>query len=90
MYHRVMPKRSRKLARDPNARAFEIVRLATEERTEGAAMDFADPEKNPAAVALGKLGGSRGGKARAKALSARRRREIARQAAKVRWAKKSK
>jgi hypothetical protein len=46
------------------------------------------PEKNPAAVALGRLGGLKGGKARAKALTAKKRSEIARKAAKKRWAKK--
>jgi hypothetical protein len=83
-----MPKRPRKLPRDPNTRAFEIVRLATEERGT-ASLDALKPEsqKNPSAVALGKLGGSKGGKARAKSLSARRRKEIARRAAKVRWKK---
>ena len=45
-------------------------------------------EKNPAAVALGKLGGSKGGKARAAKLTAEQRSEIARKAAKARWAKK--
>ena len=45
-------------------------------------------EKNPAAVALGKLGASKGGKARAKKLSDKRKSEIARKAAKARWAKK--
>jgi hypothetical protein len=44
-------------------------------------------EKNPAAVALGKLGGSKGGKVRAMKLSAKRRSEIARKAAKARWRK---
>jgi hypothetical protein len=43
--------------------------------------------KNPAAVALGKLGGSKGGKIRAARLSGARRIEIAQQAAKARWAK---
>lgn len=41
--------------------------------------------KNPAAVALGRLGGKKGGPARAQALSAERRREIAARAAKARW-----
>ena len=45
-------------------------------------------EKNPAAVALGRLGGLKGGKARAQSLSARRRKEIARKAAESRWNKK--
>ena len=43
--------------------------------------------KNPAAVALGKLGGAKGGKARAANLSPDQRREIARNAARARWAK---
>ena len=44
--------------------------------------------KNPAAVALGKLGGSKGGTIRAKNLSDERKKEIASLAAKARWAKK--
>lgn len=43
------------------------------------------PTKNPAAVALGRLGGLKGGKARAKSLSSKKRTEIARNAAKSRW-----
>ena len=42
-------------------------------------------EKNPAAVALGRLGGQKGGKARAENLSAGRRQQIARLAAAARW-----
>jgi hypothetical protein len=45
-------------------------------------------EKNPAAVELGRLGGRKGGKARAEKLSPERRREIAKKAAESRWAKK--
>ena len=45
-------------------------------------------EKNQAAVALGKLGASKGGKARAKKLTKERKSEIARKAAQARWAKK--
>ncbi len=41
--------------------------------------------KNPAAVALGRLGGLKGGKARAQKLSAERRKEIAENAARKRW-----
>lgn len=48
------------------------------------------PIKNPAAVALGRLGGLKGGLARAKKLSAKRRREIAVKAAQKRWANKKK
>jgi hypothetical protein len=43
--------------------------------------------KNPAAVALGKLGGSKGGRIRAERLSPEQRREIAQHAARARWAK---
>lgn len=42
-------------------------------------------EKNPHAVALGRLGGKKGGRARAMRLSAEGRREIARHAAEKRW-----
>jgi hypothetical protein len=44
-------------------------------------------KKNPAAVALGRLGASKGGRARAAALSQERRKEIAKTAARVRWNK---
>jgi hypothetical protein len=44
-------------------------------------------KKNPHAVALGKRGGSKGGKLRAQKLSAEQRREIARKAVLARWAK---
>jgi hypothetical protein len=43
--------------------------------------------KNPAAVALGRRGGMRGGKARAAKLSARQKSDIARKAARARWNK---
>lgn len=45
-------------------------------------------EKNPAAVALGRLGGLKGGKARADRLSPEERQSIARKAARKRWDKK--
>ena len=45
------------------------------------------PEKNPAAVALGRLGGLKGGKARAEKLSPAERKAIAQRAAKQRWAR---
>lgn len=45
-------------------------------------------EKNPAAVALGKLGGAKGGKARAAKLTKEERSAIAKKAAEARWAKK--
>ncbi len=49
--------------------------------------DTAEPEKNPAAVALGRLGGLKGGKARAEKLTAKKRSEIAKKAAAARWSK---
>ena len=55
---------------------------------DGSPLPDKDAGKNPAAVALGKLGGAKGGKARAKALSAKRRSAIAKKAAQKRWAKK--
>ena len=47
-------------------------------------------KKNAAAVALGRLGGLKGGKARARKLPQERRREIAVQAVRARWAKRKK
>jgi hypothetical protein len=66
--------------RDINQLAASIVEAATNPKEE-------IPEKNPAAVALGRLGGLKGGKARAKALSAKKRKEIAKKAAGARWKK---
>lgn len=50
---------------------------------------MATTKKDPAAVALGRRGGLKGGSARAKALTAKRRAQIARKAAAARWEKKS-
>lgn len=44
-----------------------------------------EQEKNPAAVALGRLGGLKGGRARAEKLSAEKRKAIAKKAAETRW-----
>lgn len=65
-----MPKRSRK---DVNVIASQVVEEATKS------------DKNPAAVALGRLGGLKGGKARAKKLTPEQRSGIARRAAQARW-----
>ncbi len=77
-----MPKRSRKLPRDPNARAFAIVQLATGQREPDP-----EPTKNPAAVALGRLGGLKGGRARAAKMTADERIAAAKKAAAARWAR---
>jgi hypothetical protein len=73
-----------KRPRDTNQLAKYIADLATGEVKEETPIE----SKNPAAVALGRLGGLKGGKARAKKLSAKRRREIALKAIKTRWKKK--
>ncbi len=86
-----MPKRpsKRRQPEDPNVAAFRIVQLVTRDEAETVAEPPMAPahEKNPYAVALGKLGGSKGGKERAKRLSKRRKSEIARQGAAARWKK---
>uniref|UniRef100_E6PCL4 Histone H1 n=1 Tax=mine drainage metagenome TaxID=410659 RepID=E6PCL4_9ZZZZ len=46
------------------------------------------PEKDPAAVALGRRGGLKGGKARAEALTPEQRKESAQKAAQARWGTK--
>ena len=79
-----MVKRSSR-PRDLNKLAASIVRDATDERTEEERIHEAG--KNPAAVALGRLGGAKGGRARAIKLTATRRKEIARRAAAARWKK---
>jgi hypothetical protein len=71
---------------DANQAAFRIVQQATAEP------DYeprTPPAKNPAAVALGRLGGKKGGTARAAKLTPEQRKEIARKAALARWAKKA-
>lgn len=70
---------------DPNIKAKLIVDIATGE-TPDPIKDLKG--KNPAAVELGRLGGLKGGKARAAKLSAKKRSEIAKKAAKTRWNKK--
>jgi hypothetical protein len=78
-----MPKRSStKRPRDLNRLAASIVHDATSDEPEALTTD-----KNPHAVALGRAGGLKGGKARAKKLSKEQRREIAKKAARTRWAR---
>jgi hypothetical protein len=81
-----MPKRSRKVqkkARDANQTAFDALQHVIQQ-TEGALEG-----KNPAAVALGRMGGLKGGKARAAKLTQEQRRTSASNAAKARWKKRS-
>lgn len=72
-----------KRPRDPMQLAKLIGDIAT-----GQVKDVVEDGKNPAAVALGKLGGAKGGKARSEKLSSERRIEIAQKAASARWRKK--
>jgi hypothetical protein len=76
----------KKKSSDINVLASQIVAEATQE-PQGQLQAFAK-EKNPAAVALGRLGGLKGGPARAKKLSSKKRKKIAQKAAITRWAKK--
>lgn len=77
-----MPDRSRKRPRDVNELARQLVDEAT-----GEAPKF-DPDegKDPAAVALGRKGGLKGGKARAAKMTGEQRAAAARKAAEARWA----
>jgi hypothetical protein len=78
-----MQKRSRKKGTDVNHLAKSIVDQATmDEQLQAKAIEGG---KNPAAVLLGRLGGLKGGKARAASLSAEQRSEIAKKAAGARW-----
>ena len=71
-----MPKGQKRPA-DVIGNAVKVMRIATGEETE----DMPDDGKDPAAKSLG----SRGGKARAKSLSSKARKEIAKAAAAARW-----
>jgi hypothetical protein len=89
-----MRKRSSKKPLDLNQLAKAIADEATADVAPQPAAapappaDAPPPGKNPAAVALGKLGGKKGGPARAAKLTAKKRSEIASKAARARWAKK--
>lgn len=76
-----MPDRSSKRPRDLNALAASIVNDATDENPD----PQPDDGKDPAAVALGRKGGLKGGKARAAKLTPEQRSEIAKKAAAARW-----
>jgi hypothetical protein len=83
-----MPDRSRKRPTDVNQLAHLIGDIAT-----GQQKDEPEPEereKDPAAVALGRKGGLKGGKARAEKMTPEERSESARKAVQARWAKQGK
>ena len=79
-----MPERSRNRPRDVN----ELARQIVDEATEPAARGDGGDGKDPAAVALGRKGGLKGGKARAAKMNAEERAEAARRAAQARWARR--
>jgi len=76
-----MPEKHPKRPRDLNQWAKRMVDLAT-----GEAQEAPPPRKDAKAAERGRLGGQRGGKARARALSKAERAAIAKKAAKARWA----
>ena len=89
-----MPARSSKPKAEPKKRgtdhdfttvARRVVEQAIGERLDGSPLPDKDAGKNPHAVALGRLGGQKGGKARADALTPAKRKAIAKAAAKARW-----
>jgi hypothetical protein len=80
-----MPNRSSKRGQGPediNQIAFRVMQQATGQVPKEEAPD---PNKNPAAVTLGRLGGLKGGKARAAKLDPEKRKQIAKKAAETRW-----
>jgi hypothetical protein len=84
-----MAEKKRKQKRDSDfaVNAFRIVQEATKETEPEQPLPKTTDGKNPNAVALGRLGGLKGGKARASKMSPARRKEIAQKAAKARWKK---
>lgn len=86
-----MPKRSskKKKQKDTQELARQVLDSVTPDAEEQPAEETpANDGKNPAAVALGRLGGKKGGPARAAKLTPEQRSEIAKKAAKARWEKK--
>jgi len=79
-----MAKRSRKPT-DLNSLAAAIVAQSVSDEP----VPDPDAGKNPHAVALGRAGGLKGGKARADKLTPKRRREIAKKAADTRWSRQA-
>lgn len=79
-----MPRRSSK-DHDFATNARRVVEQAIGEHLDGTPLEDPNKEKNPHAVALGRLGGQKGGKARAEKLSKSKRTAIAKKAARARW-----
>jgi hypothetical protein len=75
-------RRSSSLPSDTNQRAAEIVRMSTQEEP-----DRDRPSISAYLAEIGRKGGLKGGKARAKKLSSAKRKNIAQRAARARWKK---
>lgn len=83
-----MPRRKPKLREDVAERAYRTLQEALGERPKTVPpSERTEEQKNPEAVKLGWAGGKRGGRVRAKKLTAARRKAIAQQAARGRWKK---
>jgi hypothetical protein len=80
-----MPKRSSIVGRPQDE--SQLAKSIVDELTIDIDEQEPKPEKNPAAVLLGRLGGLKGGKARAEKLSKKKRSDIAKRAAQARWNK---
>ena len=78
-----MPKRSRKPPADENRAAKSVI-----DQIDQLTSDQPEQVKNPAAQALGRLGGLKGGKARAASMTPEQRKEVAKKAAAARWKKR--
>lgn len=85
-----MAEKKRKQKRDYDfvVNAFRVVQEATQEKQPEQPQPKATEGKNPNAVALGRLGGLKGGKARTAKMTPEQRKELAQKAARARWTKK--
>lgn len=83
--------KSKRRPSDPVLLAKSVMEDLIGEKWSGTPLEHPpERQKNPAAVALSKLGASKGGKARAESLTAKQRSKIAKKAAKARWKKRPK
>lgn len=86
-YFPTMPKRSSTF--QPAATTEPVIKTVVDAATGNPITDSPQPVKNQAAVMLGRLGGIKGGPARAAKLSPKKRKAIAKKAAEARWSKGS-
>jgi hypothetical protein len=84
----IMAKRPKLEDRDFSVIARHVVEQAIGEKLDGTPLDDPNAGKNPAAVALGRLGGLKGGKARTANLTKAQLKKIGKKGAAARWGKK--